>query len=348
MEIFWFIVVAFLWCVFFVLEGFDFGVGMLNVFLGRTDTERRVVINSIGPYWDGNEVWLIVAGAGIFAAFPDWYATMFSALYLPLVVVLLALMMRGVTFEWRGKSDHPAWRNRFSWMLAIGSFLVPLLVGVALGDLLVGLPIDRQGEFTGNFLDLLTPYGLWTGLTLFVLSLAHGAAFLDLKTTGIVRERAHRLTAVVPWIAAVCVIVLVFWTNALGDDSGVIPGLLGVAAILTVIAAAWSARDGYAGWAFAMTAATLGSAVGSIFVSLYPHVMISSTDKAYSLTVAGAASGHYALTVMTVVAVLFAPLVIAYQAWSYHVFRARVRGPERATEPTGSEADQGSTGPASV
>src|SRR5437763_945852 len=165
----WFIIIVVFWVGFFLLEGFDFGVGMLHRFVGKTETERRVAINTIGPWWDGNEVWLIVAGAALFAAFPQWYATWFSALYLALLIVLVALFARGVSFEYRGKHESERWRTGWSWALTIGSLLIPLLVGVALGDLLQGLPINQQHEFTGNFFDLLTGYGLMTGVTLLVL-----------------------------------------------------------------------------------------------------------------------------------------------------------------------------------
>ena len=180
----WFVIVAIFWVGFFVLEGFDFGVGMLHSFVGRNDLERRVLVNTIGPVWDGNEVWLIVAGAAIFAAFPGWYATMFSSLYLALVVLLAALMARGVSFEYQRKFDDPRWRSSWRWALTIGSALIPLLIGVALGDLLHGLPINSSHEFTGNFFDLLTPFGLWTGLTLLVLSLLMGATYLTLEDDG--------------------------------------------------------------------------------------------------------------------------------------------------------------------
>ncbi len=191
----WFVILAILWVGFFVLEGFDFGVGALHALLGRTDTERRVAINTIGPWWDGNEVWLVVAGAGTFAAFPAWYATMFSALYLALLLVLVALMARGVAFEFRGKSDDPRWRTTWTWCLTLGSLLIPLLIGVGLGDLLNGLPIDSHHNFTGNFFNLLTPYGLWTGVTLLGLCLLHGATFLKLRTTGELRGTRGRRRA---------------------------------------------------------------------------------------------------------------------------------------------------------
>src|ERR1700749_2771163 len=209
----WFVVIVIFWVGFFVLEGFDFGVGMLHTFVGRTETDRRVALNTIGPFWDGNEVWLVVAGAATFAAFPGWYATMFSALYLALRVVLAALMARGVAFEYRLKSENPRWRSTWRWCTSIGSLLIPLLLGVGLGDLLSGLPIDSAHNFTGNFFDLLTPYGLWTGLTLVVLCLLHGAVFLKLKTTGVVRERARALTRPLGWAATASVIGFVIWTR---------------------------------------------------------------------------------------------------------------------------------------
>ncbi|MGO9899568.1 MAG: cytochrome d ubiquinol oxidase subunit II [Solirubrobacteraceae bacterium] len=322
----WFILIAVLWVGFFVLEGFDFGVGVLHKIVGRTDTERRVAINSIGPFWDGNEVWLIVAGAGMFAAFPGWYATMFSALYLALLLVLVALMVRGVAFEWRGKSDDPRWRSAWSWCTTIGSLLIPLLIGVGLGDLLNGLPINRSHDYTGNFFNLLTPYGLWTGVTLLGLSLLHGATFLKLKTTDQVRARARAVARPLGSAAFVLVVGFVTWTLGLGNTQ--VPGPVQVLAILAVSFAAILARsDQYDGWAFTASAIAIAATVGSIFIDLYPNVMISSTKAAYNLTVSNSASGSYALKVMTVVTVIFLPIVLAYQAWSFYVFRARVKTP---------------------
>ncbi len=298
--------------------------------VGRTDFERRVAINSIGPYWDGNEVWLIVAGAGTFAAFPSWYATMFSALYLAVMLIILALIARGVSFEYRGKVNDPRWRAVWDWSLTIGSVLLPVLLGVALGDLLAGLPINQNGDFTGSFLDLLTPYGIWVGLTLLALSLAHGAMFLSLKTTGEVQARARRLAGPLAWIAVPFVIGFAVWTH-LQSSNGVLPGPIEVCAFLLVVAAAWSVRDGHAGWGFTATTAAIAATVVAMFVHLYPNVMVSSTNAAYNLTVKNSASSHYALTVMTVVALVFTPLVLAYQGWTYHVFRARIRGPAKTT-----------------
>jgi cytochrome bd-type quinol oxidase subunit 2 len=323
----WFVIIVIFWVGFFVLEGFDFGVGMLHTIVGRSDTERRVALNTIGPFWDGNEVWLVVAGAGTFAAFPGWYATMFSALYLALLVVLAALMARGVAFEYRGKSENPRWRSAWRWSTTIGSLLIPLLIGVALGDLLSGLPINSNHDFTGNFLDLLTPYGLWTGLTLVALCLLHGAIFLKLKTTGVVRQRARSLARPLGWVAIALVIGFVIWTRAVANGADV-PGPVEALAVIAAIGAARLAvSENNDGWAFIASAIAIAASVGAIFIDLYPNVMISSTSAAYNLTVSNSASGSYALKVMTIAAVIFFPLVLLYQGWSFHVFRARVTAP---------------------
>jgi cytochrome d ubiquinol oxidase subunit II len=332
LQIFWFIVVAFFWTGFFILEGFDMGVGAIHMIVGRNDIERRVAINSIGPFWDGNEVWLIVAGASMFAAFPPWYATMFSGLYLALMLILLALIVRGVSFEYRSKVNSPRWRATWDWTLTIGSLLLPLLIGIGLGDLLHGLPINKSGDYTGSFLDLLTPYGIWVGITLLALTLAHGAMYLSLKTTGGVQRRSEKLAGPLAWLAALAVLGFAIWTHV-QSQRGVLLSPLQLTSILLVIAAAWAIRDGHAGWAFAATTAAMAATVSSIFVTLYPNVMESSTDSAYNLTVANSASSSYALTTMTVVAVIFVPLVLAYQGWSYHVFRARISAP-RTEEPS--------------
>ncbi len=337
LQIVWFVIVAVFWTGFFVLEGFDFGVGALHKVVGRTDVERRVAINSIGPVWDGNEVWLIVGGAAIFAAFPSWYATWFSAGYLALFLVLVALIIRGVSFEWRAKVDTDRWRGTWSWTLTVGSVLVPLLLGVALGDLLAGLPINSSDEFTGSFWDLLTPYGLWLGLTLLVLCLLHGATFLALKTDGPVRVRARSSAAKLSWPAAVLVVVYAVWTVAISDGG---PWRIAAACVpaLAVLAAAALVRSGQEGRSFAATAVAIGGAVATLFANLYPNVMVSSTSTANNLTVPGAASSDYALKVMTVVALVMTPVVLLYQGWSYWVFRARVSAPPAATASEGSQA----------
>ena len=327
----WFIVIAILWVGFFVLEGFDFGVGALHQFIGRAETERRVVINTIGPWWDGNEVWLIVAGASMFAAFPNWYATMFSALYLALVLLLVALFGRGVSFEWRGKRESERWRSGWSWALTIGSIVIPLLVGVALGDLLHGLPIDSKHEFTGNFFSLLTGYGLMTGVTLVVLSLLHGATFLGLRTTGEIRDRAHSAARSIGVVAIVVNIAWVIWTLVV-IGGGTLPEPTQIFGVIAVIFAQRLATTDNDAWAFVASGFALAAAIGQLFISLYPNVMVSSTNHAYNLTVNNAAAGHYGLVVMTVVAVLFFPIVLLYQGWSFHVFRRRVRAPATTSE----------------
>jgi cytochrome d ubiquinol oxidase subunit II len=325
MQVFWFIAIAALWTGFFVLEGFDFGVGMLHAVVGRTEEERRVAINTIGPLWDGNEVWLITAGAAMFAAFPGWYATMFSAFYLALVLILVGLIVRGVSFEYRGKRDGVRWRRAFDLLLTIGSILVPLLLGVALGDLLHGLPIDASQEFTGTFWDLLTPYGLFVGLTLVAICVLHGATFLSLKSTGVVRQRADRLARRAAPLTALIVLIFAVWTQVT-IHKGVIPGLVQVGAVLAVLAVVWLIRDGHEGWAFTMTTIAMATTVLTIFIDLYQRVMVSSTDPAYDLTIRNTASSQYTLKVMTIVVVIFLPVVIAYQAWTYYVFRRRIGG----------------------
>jgi cytochrome d ubiquinol oxidase subunit II len=334
LQVVWYVIIAFFWTGFFILEGFDLGVGVLHMVVGKTDIERRVAINSIGPFWDGNEVWLIVAGAGMFAAFPGWYASMFSAMYLALMLVLLALIIRGVSFEYRGKVNDPRWRSTWDWTLTIGSALLPLLIGIALGDLVHGLPINSSGDYTGSFWDLLTPYGIWVGITLLAVTLAHGATYLSLKTTGPVQQRSQRLAAPFAWIAALVVLGFSVWTHV-QSQRGFLLSPLQVLAILLAVGAAWAIRDGHPGWGFAATTATMAATVSSIFVTLYPNLMVSSTNQAYNLTVSNSSSSHYALVTMTVVAAVFAPLVMAYQGWSYHVFRARVSAapaPVDATE----------------
>jgi cytochrome d ubiquinol oxidase subunit II len=322
----WFIIIAFFWTGFFILEGFDLGVGSLHMLVGKTDIERRVAINSIGPFWDGNEVWLIVAGAGMFAAFSAWYASMFSALYLALMLVILSLIIRGVSFEYRGKISSPRWRATWDWCLTIGSVLLPVLLGIGLGDLLSGLPINKEGTYTGSFWNLFTAYGIWFGITLLALTLAHGAMYLSIKTTGTVQARAQRLAGPFSWLAVLALAGFSLWTHS-QSGRGVLPSPLQVLAFLLIVAAAWSVREGHPGWGFAATTCAIAATMGSFWVSLYPNVMVSSTNSAYNLTVANAANSHYALTVMTVVAVLFTPLVLAYQAWSYYVFRGRIKGP---------------------
>jgi cytochrome d ubiquinol oxidase subunit II len=321
---FWFIVIAVLWTGFFILEGFDFGVGMLHSAVGRDEAGRRAAINTIGPLWDGNEVWLIVAAAAMFAAFPGWYATMFSGFYLALALLLASLIVRGVSFEYRGKRDALRWRRTWDVLLVAGSLLAPLLIGVALGDLLHGLPINSSQNYTGSFWDLLQPYALLTGITLVLICLLNGATFLCLKTTGDMRDRAWRLARLVA--PATCAAVLAFasWTHLTSAKGTFFVNPIELLAMLAAIAAVWLVYEHRDGFAFAATAVTIAACILSIFVGLYPNVMVSSTNAAYNLTVHNTASGAYSLKVMTVVVVIFLPFVLAYQTWTYYVFRRRV------------------------
>jgi cytochrome d ubiquinol oxidase subunit II len=308
--------------------------------VGRTESERRLAVSTIGPWWDGNEVWLIVAGAGTFAAFPAWYATMFSALYIALLLVLAGLMIRGVAIEYTTKRDDERWRRRWRWGLTIGSALVPLLLGVGLGDLLNGLPINSSQDFTGDFFDLLTGYGLWTGFTLLSLCLLHGATFLKLRTTGAVRERAGALARPLGWAAIALVVGFVIWTRKVAGRNDV-PEPVEILAVIAVIFAARLTATDHDGWAFTSSAIAIAASVGSIFIQLYPNVMVSSTNAAYNLTVHNAASGAYALKVMTIVTVIVFPVVLLYQGWSFHVFRGRLKGP-----PSRAELSPGAAGAA--
>ncbi len=335
---FWFIVIAFFWTGFFILEGFDFGVGMLHDFVGTDDASRRAAINTIGPLWDGNEVWLIVAGAAMFAAFPGWYATMFSALNLALVLLLGALIVRGLAFEYRGKRDTVRWRRTWDAALTVGSLVAPLLIGVALGDLLHGLPINSAQNYTGSFWDLLQPYGIFTGITLVLLCLLHGATFLCLKTTDDMRERSWRLARAVAPFTAAAVVAFIIWTHVIHTTAFFLNPieLLAVLAVLAAVSLVYNHREGFA---FAATTVTIGSCIVAIFVGLYPNVMVSTTNAAYNLTARNTASAAYPLKVMTVVAILALPVVLAYQTWSYYVFRRRVSKQEfQASPPSPAQA----------
>jgi cytochrome bd ubiquinol oxidase subunit II len=324
---FWFILIAILWTGFFILEGFDFGVGMLHSVVGTDEASRRAAINTIGPLWDGNEVWLIVAGAAMFAAFPGWYATMFSAYYLALVLVLAALIIRGVSFEYRGKRDAARWRRTWDVSLTVGSVLAPLLFGVALGGLLNGLPINSAQNYTGSFWDLLQPYPVFTGITLVAICLLHGATFLSLKTTDDMREHAGRLARLVAPFTGAAVVGFVIWTHVIHTTAFFL-NPIELLAILAVIAAVWLVYDHRYGFAFAATTVTMAACIVSIFVGLYPNVMVSSTKAAYNLTVHNTASGGYSLKIMTVVVIILLPVVLLYQAWTYYVFRRRVSAQE--------------------
>jgi cytochrome bd ubiquinol oxidase subunit II len=318
----WFAAIGLLWTGYFFLEGFDFGVGMLLPVLGRTEAERRVLINTIGPVWDGNEVWLIVAGGATFAAFPLWYATMFSGFYLALLVILVALILRGVAFEYRGKVDSPRWRATWDRAITFGSLVPAVLWGVAFGNLVRGVPIDRRFEYAGGLGDLINVYAVVGGLTTMTLFLLHGSVFLALKTRGDLEVRARRVAAGVGAAAVVLGFVFLAWTQAnRGDAVTAVTAVLAAAALLGALLVNRIGRDG---WAFALTGATIVLATATLFVALYPDVMPSSTNRAFSLTVDNASSSHYTLQIMTWVAAIFLPIVLAYQSWTYWVLSKRL------------------------
>ena len=308
---FWFIVLVVFWTGFLVLEGFDFGVGMLHGVVGRDERGRGLALQTIGPLWDGNEVWLIVVATGTFAAFPGWYATMFSGFYL-VVVLLAALIARGVSFEFGSRRDGPRWRRVWAAATTYGSVLVPLLVGVALGNLLHGVPIGSDQEYAGNLLDLLNPYSLFCGVTLVLLCLLHGASFLALRTSGEIRERARRVGRRVGPPAAAAVVGFAVWTQATAGRWFSLPALV---AVLAALAAAWQVGRGRDGLAFAATAVTMAAVVVTVFVALYPRVMVSTLGSANDLTVSSTASSPFSLKVMTVTAAFLFPVVLVYQGW---------------------------------
>jgi cytochrome bd ubiquinol oxidase subunit II len=337
LQIFWFCLIGVLWAGYFLLEGFDFGVGMLLPFLPRDERERGVMFESIGPVWDGNEVWLVVAGAATFAAFPAWYATMFSGFYLALLLVLFFLIIRVVSFEWREKSESPRWRATWMWANTVGSLGAALIWGIGLSSLLYGLPIDSDGDFTGNLIDLFKPYTVAAGLAVVLLFLFHGATFLSLRTTGDLSERAAAAARRLAILAAAVGAAGIAWTVAVAVDRNdkdvfppLLPAALGIAALALAAYLVFARRSRPA---FTMTALGTVLFVATLFTSLYPRVMVSSTDFANSLTIDGASSSHYALGVMTVVALIMTPIVLLYQGWTYYVFRHRLGGDEHAADP---------------
>ncbi|WP_297083265.1 cytochrome d ubiquinol oxidase subunit II [uncultured Demequina sp.] len=322
LALFWFILIAVLWTGYLVLEGFDFGVAMLMEKVGKGDRGRRVALNTIGPVWDGNEVWLLTAGGAMFAAFPEWYATLFSGFYLPLFLILLALIVRAVAIEYRGKINDDTWRRRWDWMIMGSAWIPSILWGVAFANIVRGVPIDETGTYTGGFFNLLSPYALLGGATTLTLFLSHGAIFLALKTDGEVRERAEALSRTLAPVALVVAAVFAIWTQIAYS----VPwtwAAVAVAAVGLVIATG-AGRIGRYGVAFIANAVAIAFAVVLIFGSLYPDVMPSSTDPAYSLTIENASSTDYTLTVMTWVAVVLTPVVLLYQGWTYWVFRRRL------------------------
>jgi cytochrome bd ubiquinol oxidase subunit II len=335
LNIIWFILVAVLFTGFFFLEGFDYGVGMLLPFLGKKDEERRAVINAIGPVWDGNEVWMITAGGALFASFPQVYATLFSGFYLPLVLMLVALIMRGLAFEFRSKRENKAWRSFWDWSIFAGSLVPALLWGVTVGNLMRGFAIQQDMNYYGGLIPLLNPYALLGGLVFVTLFVLHGANFLIRKTSEKVLERAQKVVFPAWIVATVLTVAFVAWSFFATDMltksgvNGLIPAILAAVALLVT---GWLARVGKSGWAFVAGALTIVFATAMVFAGLYPRILISSLNPDWSLTISNAASSHYTLKIMTIVAAIFVPIVLAYQGWTYWIFRKRVDAkPEQLT-----------------
>jgi len=322
----WFVLIGVLWVGYFILEGFDFGVGMLLRALGRDEVEKRMVIHTIGPVWDGNEVWLLTAGGATFAAFPGWYASLFSGFYLALFLILAALIVRGVSFEFWGKDDSPRWRATWEWTAVIGSFLAALLWGVGWANIVHGVPMNAAHNVTASLWDLLHPYALLGGLVTLCLFLTHGAVFLTLRTRGEMVGRARAVAARSSLLSVALLAGFLVWTAVDQDGGGVKVSAEIVAGLAVVLAAIVPPmisrrRDGTA---FALSAGAIALLFVSLFVELYPLALPSTTQPAFSLSLAAASSTHYTQVVMTVVAVIFVPIVLLYQGWTYWVFRHRL------------------------
>lgn len=344
----WFILIAVLWIGYFILDGFDLGVGVLLPVLGRDDLRRRVMINTIGPVWDGNEVWLLVAGGATFAAFPLWYATMFSGFYLAFFVLLLALILRGVAFEYRGKKDDSTWRARWDIAIFVGSAIPALLFGVAFGNVVGGVAIEPLAgsdvtnatnfNYVGNFFDLLSPFALLMGLMTLTIFTVHGAIFLALKTSGEMRDAARKLVLPLGLVAAVIAVATLLWAQAFSERVAWTLPMALIAAVfwLGAIVLTMRHRDG---WAFVLSSGTILLAVASFFVGLFPNVMISTIDPAFNLTVYNSSSAAYTLTVMTWVAVIMTPIVLIYQGWTYWVFRKRISTSMIPAQPVAGRGD---------
>jgi len=327
LNLLWFILIVILYVGYFFLEGFDFGVGILLPFLAKNDTERRAVINTIGPHWDGNEVWLITAGGATFAAFPHWYATLFSGFYPAFFLLLIALILRNISLEFRSKDNSPKWRALWDWATFIGSLLAALLLGVAFANLAKGVPVNADWVYTGTLWTLLNPYGLIGGISAIASFALIGAIFLSLKTSGPLAERAQNTARKLWPVVAVVLLVLLVATFFYTDLTSQAGGLAVVAPVLSFIAllgAGYFLNRSKPGRAFVLTGVHIALAVISCFWIMFPRVIISSTDAAYSLDIYNAASGAYTLKVMTIVALIFVPVVLLYQGWTYWVFRKRI------------------------
>ena len=324
----WFLLIAVLWVGYFILEGFDFGVGALLPFVSRNEADRRAVLTTLGPVWDGNEVWLLVAGGATFAAFPEWYATLFSGFYLPLFLILVALIVRGVAFEYRSKYGKAQWRQRWDIAIVTASIVPALLWGVAFANIVRGVPIERSVEgnleYVGGFFNLLNPYALLGGVVTLTVFLTHGAIFLSLKTAGEIRERARGFAIKLGLIAAIAAVAFLVWTNLMLPELNNIVLALSAVVALSWLAGLYSTLKVREGWAFIFSAVAIAAFVADLFYALYPRVMPSSLGSQFDLTITNASSTEYTLKVMTVVAVIMTPLVLIYQGWTYWVFRKRI------------------------
>lgn len=324
----WYLLIAILFIGFFVLEGFDFGVGTMVRFLGKNDREKRVYIQTIGPFWDANEVWLITAGGAMFAAFPHWYATLFSGFYIPFVFMLFALIVRGVSFEFRGKVDNQKWRNLWDWTLFIGSFLPPILWGVALGNFMTGMPIDADKEMVGGFLQFLHPFALLSGIMFLFLCVTHGIQFITIRTEGDLQARARKVGK---WLAPLTLglvlafVVVGYYQTDIFTYHGNWWILVPLFAWVFLLFSSILNTNKLDGWAFFMTSLTIIFLTASIFIGMFPRVMISTLGAANDLTIYNAASGAYTLKVMSYFSLTILPFVLGYQGWSYYVFRKRVK-----------------------
>ncbi|MEJ1198354.1 MULTISPECIES: cytochrome d ubiquinol oxidase subunit II [unclassified Streptomyces] len=326
----WFVLIAVLWTGYFFLEGFDFGVGVLTKLLARNRAEKRVLINTIGPVWDGNEVWLLTAGGATFAAFPEWYATLFSGFYLPLLVILVCLIVRGVAFEYRVKRPEERWQRNWETAIFWTSLLPAFLWGVAFGNIVHGVKIDRDLEYVGSVWDLLNPYALLGGLVTLTLFTFHGTVFTALKTVGEIRERARTLALRVGLVTAVLALAFLVWTQVdSGDGKSLVALVVAVAALVVALVANQAGREG---WSFALSGVTIVAAVAMLFLTLFPNVMPSTLNADWSLTVTNASSSPYTLKIMTWLAAVATPVVLLYQGWTYWVFRKRI-GTQHLAEP---------------
>ncbi|MFG2407092.1 cytochrome d ubiquinol oxidase subunit II [Streptomyces brevispora] len=318
----WFVLIAVLWIGYFFLEGFDFGIGVLTKLLARDRKERRVLINTIGPVWDGNEVWLLSAGGATFAAFPEWYATLFSGFYLPLLIILLCLIVRGVAFEYRAKRPEDKWQTNWEHAIFWTSLIPALLWGVAFGNIVRGVKIDADMEYVGNFWDLLNPYSILGGLVTLSLFTFHGTVFAGLKTVGDIRVRARRLALKLGVVTAVLALGFLIWTQT---DNGDVWSLIAmIIAVVSLVGAIGAVAAGREGWSFALSGVTVTAAVTMLFLTLFPNVMPSSLNDAWNLTVTNASSTPYTLKIMTWCAGIATPVVLLYQGWTYWVFRKRI------------------------